>query len=192
MNYIKVRICPHVFNPIIGRTTAFFIQNMVIPPASKVLEIGTGTGAIATVAAMDSNHVIATDISPEAIACTKTTLRLNQVEERVQILRGDLFAPVQDQQFDIILFNPPYLAKLATTQIAKSWCAGENSELIHRFISEAKAHLTPKGAIQILFSSAAPLHDIIPLIKEQQYHIKVLAKGRLFGFLESLVLLRLS
>jgi release factor glutamine methyltransferase len=176
MGNIIVRICPNVFNPFMGRTTAFFIRHMRIPKNSKVLELGTGTGAIAAAAAKHAKLVVATDINPHAVQCAQATMRLNNIENRVEILQGDLFSPVQERQFDVIFFNPPYLKRKANTRMAKAWCAGPHCELISKFIKEARKYLKLEGNIQILFSTVAPLTQIIQQIREEGFQIEILAE----------------
>ncbi len=188
---IRVQICPHVFNPITGRTTAFFIDNMIIPASTRVLEIGTGTGAIAVAAARLTNQVVATDVSPFAVRCATHTVKLNSAEHRVKIRQGDLFAPVLGETFDIILFNPPYFALIPNSWIATAWSAGSNFDLITRFLIEARQVLTKGGQIQILFSSRAPLKKIMPLIHAQGYRIQIIARKNILGSLERIFLFRL-
>lgn len=189
---LRVQLCPHVFNPTVGRTTRFFLQHMQIPTGSSVLELGTGTGAIAAAAARHSKEVCATDISPHAVRCARATMRLNKVETRVEVLLGDLFTPVRGRRFDVILFSLPYLARTATSLEAMAWCAGPRCELIDRFLAEARGHLKAGGSIQILFSSAAPVAQLVTMIRQHGYHISVMSTGRILGFLERVYLLKLS
>ncbi|MFX1317557.1 MAG: HemK2/MTQ2 family protein methyltransferase [Promethearchaeota archaeon] len=191
MDGLQIQICPQVFNPVTGRTTHFFIQHMQIKSGSRVLELGTGSGAIAAAAAQISPSVTATDISPYAVKCAKATLRLNGVEEYVRVLQGDLFAPVEGETFDIILFNPPYLRVDATSWIARAWCAGSNFELLSRFLKGARQMLANNGQIQILLSSATSILYIISIMKQTGYRIRILGKGRILGLLEQVFLFQL-
>jgi len=190
-NGLKVQICPHVFHPLTGRTTKFFIRHMQIHLSSRILEIGTGTGAIAAVAAQAGGHVTATDINPYAVQCARKTMRLNNLQNRVTVLSGDLFEPVQNQTFDMILFNPPYFANKASSGIAQAWSAGPQFELIVRFLSGAHQVLAKGGRIQILFSSATALPMILQMIRKEGYDIQVVAQGRLLGLLETAYLFQL-
>lgn len=192
LNGLRVQLCPRVFNPTVSRTTRFFLQHMEFPTGSTVLEIGTGTGVIAAAAARRSNEVWATDISPYAVQCARATMRLNNVDAHVKVLLGDLFAPVKGRSFDVILFSLPYLARTATSLEGMAWCAGPKCELVNRFLAEARTHLKTAGSIQILFSSAAPVPQLITMIRQNGYRIRVLSSGRILGFLERVYLLKLS
>lgn len=192
LNGLRVQICPRVFNPTVGRTTRFFLRHMQIPAGSSVLELGTGTGVIAAAAARHSKEVCATDISPHAVRCAKATMRLNKVQKRVEILHGDLFAPVAGRRFDVILFNLPYLARPATSLEAMAWSAGAQCELIGRFLAEAPQYMNEGGSIQMLFSSAAPMAKVVTMIQRYGYQIAVMSSAWLLGFLERVYLLKLS
>ncbi|VTS01103.1 peptide chain release factor N(5)-glutamine methyltransferase [Tuwongella immobilis] len=81
--------------------------------APRVLDLGTGSGAIAVVIAKQhaQARVTAVDISPEALEVAAGNAESNGVADRVQFLQGDLLAPVaRDARFDLIVSNPPYIA----------------------------------------------------------------------------------
>ena len=77
----------------------------------RVLDLCTGSGAIALALAKELPEatVIATDLSPEAVAIARRNAERNGLAGRVEIRQGDLFAPVAGEQFDLIASNPPYI-----------------------------------------------------------------------------------
>ncbi len=79
--------------------------------AVDVVDIGTGSGAIAIALAKEEPHfsVVATDISHEALVVAKENARRN--EAKVSFLEGDMMEPLISQQlrFDILVSNPPYI-----------------------------------------------------------------------------------
>lgn len=87
-------------------------------PGADVLDVGTGTGALALEAARRGTRVTAVDVSWRAVC----SARLNAWRERlpVRVHRGNLFAPVHGQSFDLILTNPPYVPAPRLTV----WAAG--------------------------------------------------------------------
>lgn len=153
--------------------------------------MGTGSGAIAVAAARKTNSVTAIDVNPFAVQCAKKTVHMNAVQQRVRVLQGDLFEPVKDERFDVILFNPPYFLGDAQTWIGRAWLAGPKLELISRFLLDARRQLSESGEIQLLVSSAAPLREILMLVKKAGFRVQVIAKGRILGWLEVVYLLRL-
>jgi len=78
----------------------------------RILDIGTGSGAIALALASEltSAVVVATDISEGAVAQAKKNASALHLEERIDFRQGDWFEPVEGV-FDIIISNPPYIAE---------------------------------------------------------------------------------
>jgi release factor glutamine methyltransferase len=82
-------------------------------PEPTVLDVGTGSGAIAVAVARQHKaaRLTATDLSPAALAVAERNAARNGVAERIRFLLGDLFAPLPPgEPFDFILSNPPYIA----------------------------------------------------------------------------------
>lgn len=88
------------------------IQESVEQPPKRILDLGTGTGALALALASKypEAEVTAIDRSPEALAlATKNTEKLG-LEERIRFLEGNWWSPLADDElFDLIVSNPPYL-----------------------------------------------------------------------------------
>jgi len=122
----------------------------------SVLDVCTGTGALAIAAAREGADATAIDLSRRAVACVRLNAALNGV--RVRALRGDLFAPVHERRFDLIVTNPPYVPgpseRLPERGIERAWYAGTNGRvLVDRICAEAAERLEPGGAILIVHSS---------------------------------------
>lgn len=87
----------------------------------RILDLGTGTGAIALALAKQypSAQVTAVDVSSEALALARENAVANQLEGRVTWIESDWFAAVPlDQPFDLIVANPPYLSADETAEAA--------------------------------------------------------------------------
>ena len=87
----------------------------VIGRRSRVLDLGTGSGAIAVALAKEIRwaEIWAVDISSQALEVARANARRHDVEEKIRFLRGDLFEPVGDRMefFDLIVSNPPYVRR---------------------------------------------------------------------------------
>lgn len=78
-------------------------------PAARVLEVGCGTGCVAlSIAKEGSAHVVATDISPEAIACASRNVEALELSELVDVIETDCAEGVEGP-FDVLVSNPPYI-----------------------------------------------------------------------------------
>lgn len=78
-------------------------------PAARVLEVGCGTGCVAlSIAKEGGAHVVATDISPEAIACASRNVEALELSELVDIVETDCAEGIEGP-FDVLVSNPPYI-----------------------------------------------------------------------------------
>jgi release factor glutamine methyltransferase len=139
-------------------------------PGAAVLDLCTGTGALALVAARAGAQTTAVDISRRAVANVRLNAALNGV--RVRPLRGDLLAPVAGREFDVIVTNPPYVPapgeRLPRRGIERAWQAGlDGRVLIDRITAEAPAHLRPGGALLIVHSSINGTETTVDQLSER-------------------------
>ena len=81
--------------------------------AGRVLDLGTGSGCIALSIASERPHaeIVATDRSPAALEIASRNATSLGFGERVRWCQGDLFEPVPDESFDLVVSNPPYVAQ---------------------------------------------------------------------------------
>lgn len=123
----------------------------------RVLDLGTGTGALALAAARcGAASVTAVDRSLRSVAAAWLNSRLHRVPCRVR--RGDLGGPVAGECFDLILANPPYVPAatdvLPRHRISRCWDAGlDGRVLLDRICVEGPALLSPGGMILLVHSA---------------------------------------
>lgn len=91
-----------------GRASVTLANLTVRRQGETVLDIGTGSGFQAALAAGHAAQVIATDVSLRALQFAALTARLNGISN-LELRRGSLYEPVGDQQFDLIIANPPFV-----------------------------------------------------------------------------------
>ena len=188
-NDIKFQTHPQVYEP--AEDTYLLAGSIEVNRLSYVLEIGTGTGIIAIIAAKKANKVIATDINPHAIDCTVKNLITNKTYN-VELRKGDLFEPVQNEKFDLILFNTPYLPSAEDEklddELDAAWNGGLNGrDVIDRFIDEVKDYLNPGGKVQLVQSSLSDNQETLNKLQEQGFEASITAREK--GFFEEIVVI---
>lgn len=150
---LRLVVMPSVHNPKVLRTGAFFascLDARLISADAEVLDMGTGSGVCALVAARHARRVVAVDINPTAVRCATVNALLNRLEGRIEIRHGDLFAAVPGERFDLVLFNPPFLLGAPKDARDAAWRSSDGPE---RFAAGLAEHLKPTGAALLLLSS---------------------------------------
>lgn len=145
-----------------------------VKKTDRVLDLGTGSGINAILAANKSSKVIGTDINLLAIKCAKNNAKINNLADKIKFLKSDLFAKVRGK-FDWIIFNPPFRWFKPRDMLERS-IADENYQTLTKFFKEVKEYLKPKGKILIFFGDSGDLNYLKSLIKENIFRRKELRK----------------
>lgn len=125
-----------------------------IRPGSGVLDLCTGTGALAIALKKlcPGAVVTASDISGDALSLAKENAQSNRAE--IRFLQGDLFAPIAKEQFDVIVSNPPYIpdglrgqlqAEVEKEPALALFGGADGLDFYRRITAEAPLHLYPDG-----------------------------------------------
>ena len=147
--------------------------------APRILDVGVGSGAIAVALAckLPQAAITAIDLSSPALAIARQNAQRNGVAGRIRFLHGDLLAPVQEEQFEMVVSNPPYVpvgdrASLAVEvreyEPAQALFAGpspdsDGLDVCRRLIPAAFAALLPGGflAIEIGSGQSPAIHTLL-------------------------------
>jgi ribosomal protein L3 glutamine methyltransferase len=125
---------------------------------ASVLDLCTGSGCLAVLAARHFPNAMidAIDISKDALAVAARNVSEHALEDRVTLYHGDLFAPLGDKRYDLIISNPPYvdaegMASLPPECRAEPKLAfdggADGLAVVRRILEEAGRHLTPEGGL---------------------------------------------
>ncbi len=133
-----------------------------LPEGGRVLDLCTGSGCVAATLAAEraSITVVATDVSADAAEIARKNVAALEVEERVEVRVGDLFAPIAGEAvFDAIVANPPYVAAADMHDLEAdvrehephlALVAGADGlDFIRRIALGARARLAPAGYLAL-------------------------------------------
>jgi release factor glutamine methyltransferase len=165
-NGIVWKIPSGVFHPGIYFSTPVFLDFLQKTDftGKKVLDMGTGSGALAIAAALQGATVTAVDIHPDAVATARqnaqqTALKYPELNMPV-FSRSDLFREIPGQLFDYILVNPPYYPKNPQNNAEYAFFAGASLEYFERFFQQAVAYTHPESRIWMVLSEDCQLDQI--------------------------------
>ena len=124
----------------------------------NVLDLCTGSGCLAILAALafPNAQVDAVDLSDHAIRLAQRNVDMYQLGERVNVLQGDLYAPLEKQRYDVIVCNPPYVNSTTMAQLPSEYqhepalaLAGgdDGMDIIRTILDQAATHLSDDGFI---------------------------------------------
>ena len=123
----------------------------------KVLDLCTGNGSLAVLAAMVYPEVVvdASDVSADALAIARINVERHKLGARIRVIESDLFAKLPGR-YDLILCNPPYVPDASMAALPPEYRAepalalaggSDGMDLVRRIVAEAGAHLEDDGVL---------------------------------------------
>lgn len=153
MGGIPLVILPDVFNPTLFVTGDLFLEALRLEESlegMRVLDMGTGSGVLAIVAAGRGASVVALDVNTSAVRCARINAMLNDVT--LDVRPSDLFESVRGERFERILFSSPLFEGVPKSGLEMAFFA---TDIPERFCAGLREHLTPDGYALMLASSTA-------------------------------------
>ncbi|KAB2914142.1 MAG: 50S ribosomal protein L3 N(5)-glutamine methyltransferase [Hyphomicrobiaceae bacterium] len=146
------------------------LSNVIAEPdeIGGVLDLCTGSGCLAVLAALTfaNAHVDASDVSADALAVAERNVRDYGLEDRISLIRSDLFAGLSGRRYDLIISNPPYVSSTAVADFPPEYAAEprlaheggpDGMDIVRRILAEAADYLTPKGTLVVEVGTARPV-----------------------------------
>jgi len=159
-------------------------DNLLIEKGQSVLEIGTGSGIVAMYASKLTDRITVTDINFDACELARKNFEANNIKG-IEILFGNLFEPVKNRKFDVILFNTPYLPteddEVLENTINYAFDGGLNGrKVIDLFLNEAGNHLNDGGIVQLIQSSLSGNEETLEKLDSLGFIAEIAEKEHFF------------
>ncbi len=164
---------PQVFPPapaseLLGRAVLAEVRE-----TDRVLDMGTGSGVNAILAASRSRAVLGVDVNPLAVAAAVANAELNGVADRIEFAESDVFSAV-DGRFDLMIFDPPF-RWFAPRDLLEASMTDENYGALTRFLTRADRHLADGGRILMFFGTSGDLDYLHRVADEAGFVREVLS-----------------
>ncbi len=144
-------------------------------PAPRIVDVGTGSGAIAIALAhaLPQAQITALDVSEAALTVAKKNAARNGVAAQIRWLHGDLLAGVLHENFDAVVSNPPYIAEAERATLSAEvrdhepslalFAGATGLEIYERLIPQARSVLAPEGwlFLEIGFGQQAAIEKFL-------------------------------
>jgi methylase of polypeptide subunit release factors len=130
-----------------GRATEMLASLTVRHPVESALDLGTGSGPQALLAARHAERVVGTDPNSRALRLATLNAELNGIEN-VEWREGSLFEPVRGETFDLVVANPPYVVSPGSELLYRDGFGGD--ALSASVVSEAAAYLREGGYAHVM------------------------------------------
>ncbi|MCH2177988.1 MAG: peptide chain release factor N(5)-glutamine methyltransferase [Mariniblastus sp.] len=170
----------------------------------RIADVGTGSGCIAVTLAtqLPASQICAIDLSRAALDVAQRNANDHNVGANIQIIESDLFAEVPDQQFDLVVSNPPYIGTAEQNTVADSvrdfephvalFAGQEGMDVIRRLVASSVERLSENGYLiveispfilercQALIRETSGL-EWVKLVNDYSGHARVLVARRVMG-----------
>ena len=124
----------------------------------SVLDLCTGSGCLAILAAgiFPNASIDAVDLSADALAVARINVKDHDLEQRITLHQGDLFAPLANKKYDLIITNPPYVAAAEVAAFPQEYAhepvmahlgGPDGLDITRRILAEAPRHLNKGGGL---------------------------------------------
>jgi release factor glutamine methyltransferase len=139
----------------------------------RVLDMGTGSGVNAILAASKGARVLAVDVNPKALDAARANAERNGVQRRVEVRHSDVFSSV-DGTFDLIVFDPPF-RWFAPRDLFEAAMTDKDYKAMTTFFRQVKTYLEPGGRMLIFFGTSGDLGYLQSLIAQEELSSEVVA-----------------
>jgi release factor glutamine methyltransferase len=145
--------------------------------SERLLDMGTGSGVNAILAASKGADVLAVDINPHALRAAVANAERNGFADRVEVRYSDVFSQVEGT-FDLIVFDPPF-RWFRPRDLLEAAMTDEGYRAMTTFFRRLRSHLRPGGRALIFFGTSGDLGYLQQLVADCGFVSEVVAQGAL-------------
>ncbi|ARM75903.1 HemK2/MTQ2 family protein methyltransferase [Acidianus manzaensis] len=162
----KLCINDETYEP--AEDTELILDILEVNKGQKVVEVGSGSGILSIRAASLGGKVISIDINPFAVESTLCSIKLNNVENDINVINCNMLSCIRETVFDVAIFNPPYLPyEEYNSWISYSWSGGKSGvDVLIRFLKQVKAK-----KIYTVYSSLSDEDKLLDFINKNKIKI---------------------
>src|ERR1700741_2259933 len=159
-------IFPGVFHPSFFFSTKFLLEYLERFDLEGIsfCEPGCGSGVVSIFAAKKGAHVTSFDINPTAVENVKHNIALNEILLKgyhpIEVLRSDLFDSVKQQQFDMLVINPPYFFDYPKSDEQRAWYCGKNGEYFKKLFYQLAEFTHEKSRVYMILAQNCDIQEI--------------------------------
>jgi len=165
---LDIIVFPGVFPP--TTDTRLIAGNIRVSDGDRVLDLTTGSGALAAIAGSQGASGVAVDINPEAVKNAQENFK--RLGVNMTVLESDLFSKVPEEQFDLIIANGPYLEGEVKDPLETAFFGAKN--FIENLLGNASRYLKDTGRILITFAEWGDIDMFERIAKNNNFELKVL------------------
>ncbi|MER7763392.1 methyltransferase [Streptomyces sp. NPDC097619] len=175
-------LVPGTYEPGPGAGAEFYTTALPYPVGGDFLEIGCGAGVTAVWAALHGcAHVTATDITDTAVESTALNVKRHGVEDRVRVLRSDLFAELDPaDRFDTVFWNCSVIEAPRDFEFTSDyeWAIFDRGyAALGRYLAEVHGRLRPGGRALVTFNTLGDRNRIDQLAAEAGVSLEMLGSA---------------
>jgi release factor glutamine methyltransferase len=156
------------------------LRAAAVPAGARVLDVGTGTGLLALVAAGGgAGQVTAVDVCARAVMAARINAWLRGL--RIHVVRGNLLEAFDGEVFDVIVANPPYVCAEdpPSGRGVVSWNGGpQGRAVLDRLCVAAPPSLAPGGTLLLVQSAVCGIQATVDLLRARRLKVSVIARRR--------------
>ncbi len=178
---LQLQVPPAVFHPGVFFSTPIFLDFLqkIDFQQKKVLDVGTGSGALALFAAQNGAQAHALDINPAAVETARKNAAANQLD--LTVWQSDLFDALPVIRFDLILINPPYYPQMPKTAAERAFFAGPDLDYFEKLFRQLPQFVHADSSIWMILSEDCDLARIRQLAERDGFSFSQKLEQRKWG-----------